>query len=130
MNADILVLEDDVNVIRVLQNNISRVGYSMDFASTCEEVKRLLYDSVHNHSPYKIIILDSSIPSDSHLCESTNMLKEIDKDVKIVISSDIGVHPIIKNYKQYGYDAFLPKPYHVRDIRNLLESLLIHQAVM
>ncbi|TFG19701.1 MAG: hybrid sensor histidine kinase/response regulator [Promethearchaeota archaeon] len=129
-NGDILILEDDVNIIRVLEKNISRIGLSLDFASSCEEVKRLLSDSVENGTPYKIIILDSSIPVDGHLCESSQILKKIHNKVKIILYSDLAIHPVIKNYKQNGFDAYLPKGSDIRDIRNLILSLTLNQSTV
>lgn len=129
-NADILVLEDDVNIIHSLESNVKKIGLSLDFASTCEEVKRLLSESVRNSSPYKVVILDSSIPEDGHLCESTQILKDIHKSVKVILYSDLAIHPIIKNYKQHGFDAYLPKGSDIRDIRNLIHSLTLHQTAV
>ena len=109
---------------------MGKIGLSVDFTSTCEEVKRLFSNSVRNGSPYKVVILDSSIPEDGHLCESTRILKDIHKSVKVILYSDLAIHPIIKNYKQHGFDAYLPKGSDIRDIRNLIHSLTLHQTVV
>ena len=109
---------------------MSEIGHTLDFASTCEEVMQLLIESVGNGNPYKVIILDSSIPSDKHLCESTQILKNIHEKVKIILFSDQAVHPVIKNYKQHGFDAYLPKGSDIRNIRNLIQSLTLNQTTV
>jgi hypothetical protein len=43
--------------------------------------------------------------------------------VKIIISSEITDQIAREDLKQYGFDAFLSKPYHIKDIRNLFDSL-------
>jgi signal transduction histidine kinase/CheY-like chemotaxis protein len=129
-NGDVLILEEDENLIRILKKDLSKLGHTLDVASTCEEVKSLLEDSVKNKAPYKVIILDTLMPIDSHLCESTFILKKIYNDVKIILSSDFAIHPVIKNYRQHGFDAYLPKPFQIRDIRNLIQSLTLHQTAV
>ena len=123
--ADVLVLEEDVDIIRTLKKNLQKIGYSLDFASTCHEVKRLFEESVQNNMPYKIIILDTSIPEDKVLCKTTHILKNLSQNVKIILSSDITSQIERENLKQHGFDAFLPKPYQIKDIRNLFDSLAV-----
>ncbi|MHA1453725.1 MAG: hypothetical protein ACTSRD_12765, partial [Promethearchaeota archaeon] len=66
----------------------------------------------------------------AQLCESTKILKKIHNSVKVVLYSDLAIHPVIKNYKQHGFDAFLPKGSDIRDIRNLIHSLTLHQSAV
>jgi two-component system cell cycle sensor histidine kinase/response regulator CckA len=59
--------------------------------------------------------------------ETIRELKKIDPDAKTIVSSGYANDPIMANFKDYGFDAILPKPYEVEELATTLHKV-IHQS--
>ncbi|MHA1560568.1 MAG: hypothetical protein ACTSPA_00450 [Promethearchaeota archaeon] len=51
-------------------------------------------------------------------------LREFDSDVKVIVSSGYSNDPIMANYKEYGFNGVLPKPFSINDLSDLLSQIL------
>jgi DNA-binding NarL/FixJ family response regulator len=52
--------------------------------------------------------------------EAIIKLKEIDPEVKAIVSSGYADDPIMSDYRKYGFRAALPKPYGMRKLSKAL----------
>ncbi|MHA1475509.1 MAG: response regulator [Promethearchaeota archaeon] len=56
--------------------------------------------------------------------ETIKNLREFDSDVKVIVSSGYSNDPIMANYKEYGFNGVLPKPFSINDLSDLLSQIL------
>ncbi|MDH3782273.1 MAG: hypothetical protein OES33_06125, partial [Desulfobulbaceae bacterium] len=56
--------------------------------------------------------------------ETIRELKKIDPDAKTIVSSGYATDPILSNFKEYGFDAMLPKPYEVEELAKILHKVI------
>jgi hypothetical protein len=51
-------------------------------------------------------------------------LKELDPTVVAVVASGYATDPTVNHYQTYGYAGALSKPYHLGQLKSMLEQLL------
>jgi DNA-binding NarL/FixJ family response regulator len=51
-------------------------------------------------------------------------LKKLDPDVRTIVSSGYANDPILANFKEYGFDGMVPKPYRVEELAETLHQII------
>ena len=51
-------------------------------------------------------------------------LREIDPDIKAIVSSGYSNAPIMSDYKRYGFCDVIPKPYRIKELSELLNKVI------
>ena len=94
------------------------IGYEVDTAKNdIEAEKKFLMND------YDIIFFDLTLKGSKSGEQILNKFKSIKDNFKAVVSSGYSDKDIMRNFKNYGFDACLPKPYTISQLKNLLESL-------
>lgn len=76
-------------------------------------------------NPFAAVILDLTVPSGIGGKEALAHLREIDPQVKAIVSSGYASDPVIANYREYGFSAVLSKPYQLEELSKVLHDLLL-----
>ncbi len=74
--------------------------------------------------PFDAVILDLMIPNGMDGQETIKRLRRIDPDVKAIVSSGYSNDPIMASYEKYGFTAILPKPYRIKDLKQILQRVI------
>ncbi len=119
----ILILDDDEIVLDVLKEMLNALGCPNDEAMDSQEAITLYSNAMTNGKPYSGVIMDLTIPGGLGGKETLDKLKEIDPEVKAIVSSGYANDPIMANFKKHGFCGVVPKPYKVEDLRKALSSL-------
>jgi YesN/AraC family two-component response regulator len=56
--------------------------------------------------------------------EAIKTMREIDPDVRAVVSSGYSTDPIMANYREYGFREVLGKPYRLQDMERIMQRVL------
>jgi CheY-like chemotaxis protein len=70
------------------------------------------------------VILDLTIPERDGRKRGDCVLRELDPDVKAIISSGYASDPVITDCTSYGFTAGLVKPYRLETLKEMLEKIL------
>ncbi len=121
----ILIMDDEHELRRALSVLLNRLGYTTSEAADGEEATRLYSEAREADVPFDLVILDLTVPDGIGGEETVKCLKEIDADVKAIVSSGYSNESLMANYKSLGFRGVLPKPYkldelaaEVRDVIN------------
>ncbi len=109
----ILVIDDEASIIMLLEKTLSRNGYAVDTAANGEEGIQKI-----TNNEYSLILTDikmPGIPGDQVLDHLRNKIK---KSTPIV-----GMSGTPWLLDQIGFDAVLPKPYHMKELLDLISQL-------
>ena len=56
--------------------------------------------------------------------EIINNLRQIDPDLKAIISSSYSNDTVMAKYKDYGFNGVITKPFRVNELRDLLDRII------
>lgn len=81
-------------------------------------------NALKNGDLFDAVILDLTIPGGMGGKEALTILKEIDPEVKAIVSSGYSNNSIMSEYKKYGFDGIIPKPYSIEEVSNVLSKVV------
>jgi len=116
----ILVMDDEKvvrNSLAILLKNFSkRVFQTSDGNEAITVLEK-------NKDIIDVAVLDLTIPGKMGGAECVKILKGLKPDLVCIVSSGYSDDPVLANFKEYGFDAVLPKPYTLESIKSLLCQL-------
>mgnify|MGYP001489897743 FL=1 len=119
MPTKILVIEDEPDIRKTLEYNLSREGYEVAVSGTLQEAKKLLEPSL------SLLVLDLMLPDGSGL----DLCREIKKnsllsDIPIIIltAKDDEVDRVVGF--ELGADDYVTKPFSVRELILRVKAVL------
>ncbi len=120
----ILVMDDEEMVLEIAGQVIEYLGYQVELVRDGEELISCYVDAMQNGQPFSAVIVDLTIPGGMGGKEAVEKLLEIDPDVRAIVSSGYSNDPIMANYKEYGFTGVVSKPYHIKELKRVLEKVL------
>ncbi len=121
--GSILVLDDEKTILDVANKMLSRLGYQVSGAIFLEQAIEMYRESIRKGRKFDAVILDLSELGGSE-GYGLKLWKEVDPDVKAIISSGYADDPIFENYKNYGIAAVLKKPYDISQLSKILHDII------
>ena len=64
---------------------------------------------------FDAVMLDLTVSGGMGGIEAAAKLKECDPDVKLIVSSGYSDAPVMSDFRKYGFDDVLPKPWVIAD---------------
>ena len=74
--------------------------------------------------PFSMLIIDLTIPGGMGGKVAIQKLKEIDQDVKAIVSSGYSNDLTMADYKQYGFKGVIEKPYRIEKFSEIVSRTL------
>ncbi|MCP4221378.1 MAG: response regulator [bacterium] len=117
--GNILIMDDEEGIREVTSLLLQSLGFTVvgaaDGREAVEACKREHFDAA---------ILDLVIPGGMGGKETVKAIKEIDKDIKVIVSSGYSNDPIMARYGEYGFDGVLMKPYRLEEVARTIHKIL------
>jgi len=107
----ILVMDDEEALLIVLAQMLGRLGYEIECARSGDEAIELYQKAKDAGRRFDIVLLDLTIPGGMGGKEVADRLKEIDDSVILIVSSGYSNTPIMSEFRSYGFDDVLSKPW-------------------
>ena len=122
--GSVLLMDDDELVREVAAQMIASLGHTVATAANGEEAIELFRSAREEGRPFDVVILDLTVKNGMGGEEAIRRLREIDPDVKAVVSSGYSDAAVMADYRRHGFSARLNKPYRLEALRDCLLSLL------
>ena len=119
----VLVMDDEEQIRKVTIAILEKLGYSVESAENGAQAIELFRSRKEEGISFDIVILDLTIPGGMGGKEVLTILKQIDANVKSIVSSGYSNDPVMANYQNYGFGAVLVKPYRLQEISGVLQEL-------
>ncbi|MEK6817137.1 MAG: response regulator, partial [Nanoarchaeota archaeon] len=103
---------------------LTHLGYEVGYARDGSEALSLYSQARESASPYDAVIMDLTIPGGMGGKELINKIRELDQDIKAIVSSGYSNDSIMANYQEFGFAAVITKPYSIRDLSTVLHEVL------
>ncbi|MDC1007612.1 response regulator transcription factor [Gammaproteobacteria bacterium] len=120
MSQKILIIEDEPDIRKTLEYNISREGYKVVSASSLSEGKEQI-----NSSDFSLILLDLMLPDGSGLDLCREIKSDKDKSstpIIILTAKDDEVDKVVGF--ELGADDYVTKPFSVRELILRIKAIL------
>ncbi len=118
----ILLVDDEPTILTVGKRALERVGYEVDVALEGRQALELYRGALTHIHPYKVVIMDLTIPGGMGGKETIQHLLALDPHVKAVVASGYSNDPILANYRAYGFSAALVKPFKLGELSQAIED--------
>ncbi|HFC46505.1 MAG TPA: response regulator, partial [Dissulfuribacter thermophilus] len=120
----ILVMDDEEAIRSLTIDVLKMLGYEAVSVSNGEEAIRLYKRAMEEGRPFDAVIMDLTIAGGMGGEEAAKKIREIDPETKIIVSSGYSSSAVMSQYRLHGFDAALPKPYNINQLREVLLEVL------
>lgn len=121
----ILVMDDEATIRLLLSKMLDGAGYEVELAENGEEAIKKYTGAMVAGTPFAAVIMDLTISGGMGGMEATNKLREIDSNLKAIVSSGYSTDPIMANYMKYGFSGVVAKPYQAGELEKTLRNVLL-----
>ena len=115
-NISILIIDDELQLIYIMKEVLADEGAEVFPVSDGEEAIDLFEKMAAAGTPIKMIIADLTIPGGMGGMEAIRIMREQGIPFKAIVISGYSNDPVMSDYKSYGFDAFLTKPFTSEDL--------------
>lgn len=122
--ARVLFMDDEAPIRSMAEVFMERIGYHCDVAADGAEAVRKYEESMAAGRKYEVVIMDLTVPGGIGGREAMERLRRIDPTVCAIVSSGYSRDPVLANYRTYGFQAILPKPYGLEQLTKVMTTVL------
>jgi PAS domain S-box-containing protein len=120
----ILVMDDEASLRKTVGKMLENLGYEAELAKDGAEAIRMYKEAKESGNPYDAVILDLTIPGAMGGKDTIKQLREIDPEIKAIVSSGYSDDPVMATFKKYGFKGIMPKPFESQLLGNALQKVL------
>ncbi len=119
----ILVVDDDRIILSFVSRMLGGKGFKVD---TCidGDVAFTKFKSALMKKKYDVVIVDLTIPGSVSGSDLMAKLLSHDPGIKGIVSSGYYYDEIITDYRDYGFNGVLKKPYDANDLSTVIDQVL------
>ncbi len=120
----VLIMDDEEDVQKILGSILEFLGFSVDFASDGKEAIEKYRTAQKKGTPYVLTIMDLTVPKGMGGQEAILHLKQLDPNIKAIVSSGYSNDTVISEFKKYGFCGYIAKPFKVDELRKVIAEVL------
>jgi PAS domain S-box-containing protein len=120
----VLFMDDDDHICNLSASMLESLEYKYDIARNGEEAITLYKRYLNIGRPYDAVIMDLTVIGGMGGEETFGLLKDLDPDVRAIVSSGYDNDDIARQYLDMGFCGYLTKPYRVTDLGKVLKAVL------
>jgi PAS domain S-box-containing protein len=126
--ARVLVLDDEEAICALVTCALQPFGIEVvetnDAFSAIEKYRTALEVGRR----FDLVISDLTIPGGMGGLEAVRRLREIDPQVRAIVSSGYAMDPVMASYREYGFCAMIAKPYEINALARVVAEVLGQSA--
>jgi len=120
----ILVMDDKHIVRTTVSSMLEHLGYEIECTRNGDEAIEKYRNAIQNGKPFKLVILDLTVPGGMGGKETIEELIKIDPDVRAIVSSGYSTDPVMAHYREYGFMGVIMKPYTLMKIESSIREVI------
>jgi signal transduction histidine kinase/ActR/RegA family two-component response regulator len=128
-SARVLVMDDEEAIRRLLGTVLTRLGYVVQTAQDGAEAIALYEAAKSSGSSFDVVILDVTVSTGMGGIEAAAALRELDRDVRLIVSSGYSDSHVMAEYRKYGFDGVLPKPWSTTELSEVVRRVLAVERI-
>lgn len=119
----VLIMDDKQEIRKIGRLMLKKLGFITRSVKNGNQALYYLRKTKKAGDHFSFLILDLTIPGEKGALEIIDEIRLIEPKTKIILSSGYNNSMITENYKEMGFDFLLSKPYHLKDLKNVIQKL-------
>lgn len=128
--ARILVMDDDSHIIHMIDSLLRELGYNVVFSRNGEEAINLINKSLEKGERFDLVVLDLTVRGGMGGKEAMKKICQLDPDIKSIVSSGYSNDPVMSEYKKYGFNGVIAKPFRLEDFKRVVNDVLGNKSAL
>ena len=124
MGGRILLMDDEEVVRKVVKDMLEKLGCQVELTCDGDEAVEKYRQAREAGRPFDAVIMDLTIPGGMGGKQAVRELLKIDDQARVIVSSGYANDPIMADFRSYGFQGVVPKPYTLRDLNKMLTEVL------
>jgi signal transduction histidine kinase/CheY-like chemotaxis protein len=120
----LLVMDDEEALRALLERTLATLGYQVVSARDGAEAIAQYERALGSGSRFDAVLLDLTVSGGMGGREAAAKLKELDPGAKLIVSSGYSDAAVMSSFRQYGFDAMLPKPWEAAQLGEVFRRVL------
>ena len=120
----ILILDDEEAICLLVASALDASGFEVTPATSVATAVRACEEALHAGEPFSLVICDLSLPGDLNGIQALQKLREIDPDIKAIVSSGYDGDPVMRDCRKHGFNAAMAKPYEISKLVRTVGEVL------
>jgi PAS domain S-box-containing protein len=123
-HGNILIMDDEVQIRKVLGEMVQACGYHFQAVSDGEQALNMFRKAQDSGDPFSVVILDLTIPGGLGGKEVIKDMLSLDPYLRALVVSGYSNDPVLANYKNYGFKGRVAKPFNLVDLSVALDAVI------
>jgi len=123
-NLSIMIMDDEPQLRYIMKEVLKEEGAEIFLVSDGGEAIDLFEKMAASETPIDLIIADLTIPGGMGGMETVRIIRELGLPFKAIVISGYSNDPVMSDYKSYGFDAYIAKPFTSEDLLGVVKNVL------
>jgi CheY-like chemotaxis protein len=123
----LLVMDDEEDLRTLLDRALTSLGYEVQSVNDGAEAIALYERAKAADTAFDAVLLDLTVSGGMGGIETAAKLKELDPFVKLIVSSGYSDAAVMSNFREFGFDDVIPKPWQAAQISEVFRRVLVQK---
>jgi PAS domain S-box-containing protein len=124
LKGRVLFMDDEEPIVAMASLLLRRMGMEVELARDGAEAVQKFSEAHTAGRPFDLVVMDLTVPGGIGGREAIEQLRQIDPNVRAIVSSGYSSDPVLANHRAYGFCGMVAKPYKVEDFARVLRAAL------
>lgn len=120
----LLLMDDEASVRRAVSGLLRRLGYEVEEVEDGLRALASYRRAQQEGRPFELVIMDLTIPGGMGGKETIQKLRELDPQVKAIVSSGYSESSLMAQFQEYGFRGVVTKPYTITELVKVLDEVI------
>jgi putative nucleotidyltransferase with HDIG domain len=120
----ILIMDDEKEIRDLVGEMLESIGYEVEFAIDGTEAIQTYKLAKKSKNLFDVVIIDLTVPGGMGGRDAIQKLREIDPEVRAIVSSGYTNDPVMIDFKKYGFSDVIAKPYKLAELSEVLHRTI------